>query len=86
MYLKDNVPESCPVEFSVVMKDSLAKFILDRPPGSPPGLHDAPGHGVGVDDGDAEVPEHVGDRALARGHPALQHPGGHLCEHHQYLQ
>ena len=41
-------------------------------PGLSPWLHDPPGHGVGVNDGHPELPQHVGHGALACGDATLE--------------
>jgi hypothetical protein len=46
--------------------------LLDSSPCGASGFDYPTRHGVGVNDGNAQIPQHVGHCALPRGHPALR--------------
>ena len=50
----------------------MLPYCPDLFPRGPSRLDDLPGHEVCVDDGNAELEEHLADRALSRGHAAGQ--------------
>ena len=63
------------VDLSRGLSKNFVRYLLDSFPSFPTRLYNPTGHGVGINDGNAEVSEHVGHRTFAGGNPALKTVG-----------
>jgi hypothetical protein len=63
---ENHFPQGPPIEKAVRAEDPFTKPVPDPPPPGSMGLHDFPGHLIGIDDRRPPLPQHPGNRAFAR--------------------